>query len=203
MKDTTIQQQYILEKAHSSNTPYGGFTLDLTKAFNLIPRQIARQLLTHFGAPDNAIGFWIRSLNKMQRMLQTRQGFSDSYPSTAGDSLSVCAMLVIAAAFFHYMAQARVTPFTYADNWTFLSTSERNLFRAMRTTLNFTHALRMKVDIRKSWGWGTTKSMRDFWGHMRHLFPVSSIFVGNFCPSLSKRLGVYDAIYETVCSRLS
>ena len=33
----------------------------------------------------------------------------------------------------------------------------------------------MKVDIRKSWGWGTTKSMRVFWGHMRHLFPASSL----------------------------
>ena len=181
VKDITIQQQYILEKAHTSNTPYGGFTLDLTKAFNLIPRQIARQLLIHFGAPDNAIGFWIRSLNEMQRMLQTRQGFSHSYPSTTGapegDSLSVCAMLAASycSSLFPSYGTSSCYPFTYADNWTFLSTSERNLFRAVRTTLNFTHALRMKVDIRESWGWGTTKSMRDFWGHMRHLFPASSL----------------------------
>ena len=179
VKDITIQQQYILEKAHTSGTPFGGFTLDLVKAFNLIPRQIARRLVIHFGAPDFVISFWIRSLNNMQRMLQTSKNFGPACSSTTGapegDALSVCAMLVIAAIFFHHMSQARATPFTYADNWTFLSDNERSLFRALRTTLNFTHAIRMKVDIKKSWAWGTAKSMRDFWSHAHLLFPSDHI----------------------------
>lgn len=175
VKDITIQQQFLMEKAHATNRPIGGFTLDLVKAFNLIPRQVVRHLLTHFGASDQAISFWIRSLNKMKRMLQIHSKFSPAVASTTGapegDALSVCAMLTIAAAFFHRMSHIQVRPFTYADNWTFLSTSQRALFRALVSTLNFTSALRMKVDINKSWGWGTSKEMRQFWQCTELLFP--------------------------------
>lgn len=179
VKDITIQQQYMLEKAHLTHTPYGAFTLDLVKAFNLIPRQIASSLLIHFGASGEAIGFWIRSLNNMGRFLQIRQACGTPSLSTTGapegDALSVCAMLVIAAAFFHKMSSIQVQPCTYADNWTFMSTSQRALFRAMVATLNFTTALRMKVDIQKSWGWGTDLSMRTFWSQMNVLFPAGNI----------------------------
>ena len=99
-------------------------------------------------------------------MLQIRSKFSPAHPSTTGapegDALSVCAILTIAATFFHRMSHVQVQPFTYADNWTFLSSSQRALFRAMTSTLNFTSALRMKVEINKSWGWGTSKDMRSF-----------------------------------------
>lgn len=103
VKDITIQQQFLIEKAHALNQPIGGFTLDLVKAFNMIPRQVAKHLLIHFGASEQAISFWIRSLNKMQRMLQIRSKFSAAHFSATGapegDALSVCAMLTIAAAF--------------------------------------------------------------------------------------------------------
>ena len=163
----------MLEKAHATHTR---FTLDLVKAFNLIPRQIALSLLVHFGASEQAVGFWVRSLNNMGRFLQIRQACGMPSLSTTGapegDALSVCAMLVIAAAFFHKMSSIQVQPFTYADKWTFTSTSQRALFRAMVATLNFTSSLRMKVDIQKSWGWGTDLSMRTFWSQMHILYPA-------------------------------
>ena len=37
VKDITIQQQFLLEKAHVSNQPVGGFTLDLVKGIQLDP----------------------------------------------------------------------------------------------------------------------------------------------------------------------
>ena len=43
-----------------------------------------------------------------------------------GDSMSVCAMLAIAATFFKRMSNIRITPFTYADNWTFMSQDKRS-----------------------------------------------------------------------------
>ena len=175
VKDITIQQQFLLEQAHNSNIPQGGFTLDLVKAFNLIPRQMAKRLLVHMGVPSNIIGFWIRSLNHMERTLQIKGFCSKPVPSTTGapegDALSVCAMLAIAAVYFHRMSLCRVTPFTYADNWTFMSNSQRSLFRAFISTLNFAQALQMKVDLKKSWGWGTSKEMRLFWKQTECLFP--------------------------------
>ena len=179
VKDITIQQQFLLEKAHKSNTPQGGFTLDLVKAFNLIPRQVAKKLLVHMGLSEFIVDFWIKSLNNMQRVLQIRGKCGTRLPSTTGvpegDALSVCAMLAIAACFFHRMSFCRVTPFTYADNWTFMSSSQRSLFRAFTQMLNFTSALRMKVDLKKSWGWGTHKEMRAFWQNIDILFPAQEI----------------------------
>lgn len=106
VKDITIQQQFLIEKAHQTNVPYGGFTFDFLKAFNLIPRQIAQSLLVAWGAPlraVTAVSFWIRSFNNMSRLLQIKGKCSDTRSSTTGapegDSMSVCAMLVIAATF--------------------------------------------------------------------------------------------------------
>lgn len=124
VKDITIQQQFLIEKAHQTNVPYGGFTLDLVKAFNLIPRQVAKRLLVAWGAPSRAVSFWIQSLNNMCRLLQVRGRCSETRSSATGapegDSMSVCAMLVIAA-FFRKTSIVNVQPFTYADNWTFMS----------------------------------------------------------------------------------
>lgn len=89
--------------------------------------------------------------------------------------MSVCAMLAIAATFFKRMSIQQVTPFTYADNWTFMSTDQRSLFRAFMDTLNFAHAIRMKIDIRKSWGWGTNADMRKFWRHVNQVFPSENV----------------------------
>ena len=179
VKDITIQQQFLLEKAHQSGQAYGGFTLDLVKAFNLIPRQVALRLLVVWGAPQRAVQFWIRSLNNMSRFLQIRGCCGPVSSATTGtpegDAMSVCAMLVIAATFFKRMSILRVTPFTYADNWTFMSTDQRSLFRAFIDTLNFAHALRMKIDIRKSWGWGTNDEIRKFWKHAHLVFPAEDI----------------------------
>lgn len=61
----------------------------------------------------------------------------------------MCAMLVIAATYFRRMTNISVTPFTYADNWTFMSTDERSLFRALIGTLNFAQTLKMKIDLNR------------------------------------------------------
>lgn len=45
----------------------------------------------------------------------------------------------------------------------------------------------MKVDLAKSWGWGTTKEVRSFWNNMEFLFPGTSIFIAT--KQSSKDLG--------------
>ena len=57
------QYKFLIEKTHQTGQAYGNFTLDLVKAFNLIPRQIAKRLLVTWGVALSAINFWIRSLN--------------------------------------------------------------------------------------------------------------------------------------------
>ena len=58
---------------------------------------------------------------------------------------------------------ARVEKFAYADNWSFMSTSERACFHAMTSILNLIHDLKMQIDFSKSWCWATTKQFKQFW----------------------------------------
>lgn len=44
-----------------------------------------------------------------------------------------------------------------------MSTSERESFRTMVKILNLVHDLRMRIDMEKSWGWATSKPLRQFW----------------------------------------
>ena len=56
-----------------------------------------------------------------------------------------------------------------------MSSDKRALFRALIETLNFASAIRMKIDIGKSWGWGTNDDMRKDWTSTNLLFPAGDV----------------------------
>ena len=111
--------------------------------------------------------FWFKSLSRLTRVLQCGRDLSDPFPSTTGlpegDSMSVVGMLALSFVFHAKLGSPRVHPYAYADNWSFMSTSERHSFQAMQALLNLVSDLRMKIDFNKSWCWATTKTFRMFW----------------------------------------
>lgn len=141
--------------------------MDLVKAFNLIPRRVVRYVFGLLGIPHCIGDFWFKSLRRLTRVLQCGQAIGPAALSTTGlpegDSMSVVGMLALGFVFHHVIKTPQVHPYTYADNWSFMSTSERETFRAMVKILNLVHELRMKIDMDKSWGWATSKPLRQFW----------------------------------------
>lgn len=86
----------------------------------------------------------------------------------------MCALSII----FHIkIANPRLTPFTYADNWTFFSRDEKTYYAAMIQTLNMIHTLRMEVDMKKSWAWATHREGRKQCEHIALLFPGEKVTV--------------------------
>ena len=77
--------------------------------------------------------------------------------------MSVVGMLALSFVFHAKLKSPNLFPYTYADNWSFMSTSERACFRAMTTLLNLIADLKMKIDFKKSWCWATTKTFKSFW----------------------------------------
>lgn len=166
-RDLSLVQMLQIEEARTHRTAWCGWTMDLVKAFNLIPRRVVRYVFNLLGIPYYIADFWFKSLRRLTRVLQCGQAIGEAAHSTTGlpegDSMSVVGMLALSFVFHHVIKTPQVHPFTYADNWSFMSTSERETFRAMVKILNLVSELRMKIDMGKSWGWATSKPLRQFW----------------------------------------
>ena len=166
-RDLSLVQMLQIEEARTQRTAWCGWTMDLVKAFNLIPRRVVRYAFNLLGIPYYVGDFWFKSLRRLTRVLQCGHAIGPAAISTTGlpegDSMSVVGMLALSYIFHHVIKTPQVHPFTYADNWSFMSTSERETFKAMVKILNLVHDMRMKIDMDKSWGWATSKPLKQFW----------------------------------------
>ena len=173
--DLSVQQHFRIEQAVSTRTQLGGYTLDLVKAFNFIPRCPLRRLFRLFGVPEIPTNFWFVGLKNLKRFPQVQGCLGHPVASTCGvpegDSMSVLAMVLLSSTYFYKICSPKVSPFSYADNWSWLTDSEREQFKTMKTVLNFVATLKMKIDHKKSWAWGTTKQFRDSCQNLELLFP--------------------------------
>ena len=173
--DLSVQQHFQIEKAISNRTQLGGDTLDLVKAFNYIPRCPLRQLFCLFGVPDIPANFWFVGLSNLKRFPQVQGCLGEPLSSTCGvpegDAMSVLSMVLLSATYYYKICTPRVQPYAYADNWSFMTMSEREQFKTLKSILNFVASLKMKIDHSKSWAWGTSKQFRDSCQDLELLFP--------------------------------
>ena len=174
-RDHIMLQHAEIESAISSKTDLGGYTLDLVKAFNKIPRAPLKALFHKFGVCPVATNYWFSSLSRLVRHCNVLGSLGPPVGSTCGvpegDSASVLAMVLLSSAFYYAHVSPQLTPYAYADNWSWLSTSTREQIRAVQKVLSFTTSIRMDIDHTKSWCWGTTKSFRDACQNINLLFP--------------------------------
>lgn len=70
-RDLCIMQQLQIEHAKTHHTAWGGWTMDLVKAFNLIPRRVVRHIFVLLGIPTFISDFWFKSLSRLTRVLQS------------------------------------------------------------------------------------------------------------------------------------
>ena len=70
VKDLSLLQHFQIEKALCDGRELGGFTLDLVKAFNKIPRAPLKLLFKKFGIPEIVSQYWFSSLANLTRYPQ-------------------------------------------------------------------------------------------------------------------------------------
>ena len=167
VNDITLDAQDRLEKCLAERISFGGFVLDLRKAFNFVGRQLAHKVLCRLGVPRAASLTWIRSLYDLQRWPIVGGRIDAAIPSTCGipegDGMSVLCMLAICLHFHAYLKLAGVDPAAYADNWSWTSQSARCHHDAFGRMQRLTDAFKMPVALDKSWCWGTDLPMRQAW----------------------------------------
>ena len=178
VRDLSLAQTFAVEEAISVKSFRCGTTMDLAKAFNLVPRFPAAVLLNRLGLSWHLLSFWIESLKNMTRSpiisgcLGIRIGSTTGVPE--GDVWSVLAMIAISTLFYYKNVTVTVTPFSYADNWSWISHTVRDNFKAWIKTLNLVGSLRMVISIAKSWLWATSTKLWPELELTNMLFPSGS-----------------------------
>eukprot|EP00435_Cladocopium_sp_Y103_P057297 s916_g19.t1 len=179
VKDLAYMLKHRIEVALSNRSQLGGFSLDLKKAFNLFPRWPITFLWRRLGVPQWVCDFWLNSLMRMQRYphLHGYLGLpvDSSTGAPEGDSLSVLAMLALAAAFHWCIANERVVPHGYADNWGWSTFNQAAHRTAYQGTLRLTSSLKLLIDFNKSWHWGVNKDFRQSCLDLSHMFPAGDV----------------------------
>lgn len=118
-----------------------------------------------------------------------------------GDSMSVCAMLVISSAFYWYIQTPSVFPM-----WTIGPTSlpiNNTISRhclASNILHHFAH-LRIQIDYAKSWAWGSTQDAWKEWKTLlNELFRIITLSISIILPKIYSRLHV--PLYTPNCARI-
>ena len=99
-----------VEEALLTDTAVSGFTLDLQKAVNNLPRLPCLELLRRMGVPSSAVEFWHKSLSKAST------GLSEGCPASIMAMTDICLLFTTQV---RHLLQLR----TFVDNWTWLTDS--------------------------------------------------------------------------------
>ena len=120
IKVFTWLQQFDVELSLIEGTNMGGFSLDLARAFNTIPRAPLAALMKKMGVNASDVDFWIDSLGGMRRSLAFKGTLGPYIPSGTGipegDAMSVAAMTCLSYLYVKCTEAVRVAAFVYVDN---------------------------------------------------------------------------------------
>ena len=181
VRDLALQQSIAIESAIKNKLSLCGVSLDLTKAFNLIPRLPAAMVLRKLGIPQWFLSFWMANLSKLTRVPVIKGHFGPAIGSSTGvpegDCISVLVMIGFSSVFYYRLRNPRLNPFAYADNWSWLTSTTRDNLSAFIKVLNLTSSCKMIVDIQKSWLWATDANMRKSITNVNELFPGQNVTI--------------------------
>eukprot|EP00438_Fugacium_kawagutii_P025691 Skav203438 [mRNA] locus=scaffold1836:265307:269464:+ [translate_table: standard] len=146
----------------------GGFSLDIEKCFNGFGRVPLVELLRYHGMGTTASTAWLHSLQRMSRCAVLLDSVSEAqYASTGlaeGDPLSVCGMIAVGLTWYRLIViHADADPTVFADDWNWSASQPSQHVRALKLTIQFLQSLRLNLDPKKSWCWGTSPAARKAW----------------------------------------
>ena len=166
-----------MEAALSDSAPLAGFSVDIVKCFNQLPRLPLRALLSHLGFPADVLVLWFGFLEQTERapcfLGSLGSGLSSTTGVPEGDPLSVVAQVAVCWLVVQRTEQIGRHTFTFVDNFSWVARTEASLASVLQRALTFCEAWALPIDWQKSFGWGTTVKFRHWWVHeaQHHLPP--------------------------------
>ena len=144
-----------------------GFSTDIQKAFNCLPREPILQIAAQLGFPSTVITPWRDFLGRFQRRFLIRQCVSEPVGSSTGFpggcALSTTAMNIACLLFHRYFEVfgRQSTPHSYVDNWACTASSTGQLAHGICLCHCVLDMLDLTADSGKTYVWATQPDMRS------------------------------------------
>ena len=164
--DAAWELQCQLEEALAADGDLVGVSLDLSKAYNTIPRDFICALARRCGWPESIIGAYMAYLNSFQRFFKLHGGFHAPTLSRTGVpegcpiAVPVMIMLTwaVTAHVTHQLPDTRML--SYVDNWTLTAGCLPDLQQQMDRMLWSTRVLGLLLNPQKTRAFATNASLR-------------------------------------------
>ena len=157
----------LVEEAQAAHNSLAGLVLDLTKAYNLLPRLPCLGLALRCGVDYGTVCAWAAALNQLQRRFwvdgSVSKGVRSNRGFPEGCGLSCLAMLVLNQAWHCWVKEANMLfrPLSYVDNWEILCSDPQRIRQAFEATVSFTNALDLRIDSQKTFAWAVLPEDRS------------------------------------------
>ena len=160
-----------VEAAHRDQVPVCGFSADIVKAFNVLPRRPAFVAAKLLGLDQQTLVSWAGALGVFVRHFVIRGSYSPGVASLngfpEGCAMSCVAMLLLTQLFHKWMLACNTLfrPVSYVDNWAVLLHNVDHMRQATEAVDRFANMLRVQLDAKKSFAWCSDadgrRSLRD------------------------------------------
>ena len=163
-RDVSMCIECHVEQALLRHEPLAGFSLDIIKCFNQVPRAPMRQLLLHLGLPAALVETWMSFLASITRHTVFHESLGLPIGSTTGlpegCPLSVVGMVALCWYLSALPRAPDVSLHTYVDNWSWVAKSAASMLQSIATAISFCNCWKLPIDWTKSFAWATTKRLR-------------------------------------------
>ncbi|CAE7340139.1 unnamed protein product [Symbiodinium necroappetens] len=179
VRDLSLALECQIELHLLASTPFAGFSIDVVKCFNQLPRVPLRFLLAHLGFPEPVLHAWFDWLDCCHRLPVFHGSIGPPVLSCTGMPEG-CPLSVVAQVAVCWAAQVQHMSFgaeqsSYVDNFTWTGTTVESLTKALITAQGFCSSLALPIDWTKSFAWSTDRKLRQWLaGPAQQLLPPDS-----------------------------
>ena len=148
-----------IELACQQDLPFMGFSTDVIKAFNVLPREPVLQVASWIGFPGDLLRAWASFLHGLERRFLIRDSVGAPVGSHCGFpegcALSTVAMSVVCLCYHAYVEAFTqgAQPHSYVDNLSCLTTSVGQLASGITVSRTFFDLLGLSTDPDKTYVW--------------------------------------------------
>ena len=156
----------VLEAAYLEEEPLHGIMLDLTKAFNMLPRFPLWVALRALNFPEGVLRAWVGFVSGQVRRFRVRQSVGDGLVSCRGlpegCALSVFGMVIVDWLLDEWLKRVHPTVVlqAFVDDWGVLFRVIESFQGIWTAIMEFTSLMDLTLDMRKTKVWSTTSEAR-------------------------------------------
>ena len=165
-RDAALSLELEVEKSLTSNLSVLGFSVDLSRFFNLLPRPPTQFLLGLLGVPTSVVTVWSNFLRCADRYPCTGGSLGASVPASTGvpegDPCSILAQAAINWALVQKLQYSNLRTLTYIDNWAWVAGTRLAFATALQVAQDFCAQLKLQISWVKSFAWAIRKEDRSW-----------------------------------------